>query len=98
VHNAWSRISFGSNKDGIHRATLDDPMHYSALGLFTYVAKVAFLGLQRKEAELLEKFLREEFKNRSSVWYQFPRGKFTKGFTNCTLLTASEKVGLMHAL
>ena len=98
VHNAWSRISFGSNKDGIHRATLDDPMHYSALGLFTYVAKVAFLGLQRKEAELLEKFLREEFKNRSSVRYQFPRGKFTKGFTNCTLLTASEKVGLMHAL
>jgi hypothetical protein len=32
------------------------------------------------------------------VRYDLPRGKFTAGFTNCTLLTSNEKVGIMHAL
>jgi hypothetical protein len=26
VKNAWSRVSFGSNKDGIHRAAVDDAL------------------------------------------------------------------------
>ena len=43
--------------------------------------------------------MREDFANaRSSVRYDLPRGKFTAGFTNCTLLTASKKVGLMFSL
>ena len=99
VHNAWSAISFGANKDGIHRATLDDPMHYNSSGLFSYLAEIAFGGLAPKDAEELEGYMREDFANaRSSVRYDLPRGKFTAGFTNCTLLTASEKVGLMFSL
>jgi len=99
VHNAWSAISFGANKDGIHRATVDDPMHYNSSGLFSYLAEIAFGGLVGKDAEELEGYMREDFANaRSSVRYDLPRGKFTAGFTNCTLLTASEKVGLMFSL
>jgi hypothetical protein len=98
VHNAWSDISFGANENGIHRAAVDDPMHYNASGLFAYLGKIAFGGLKPAEAEMLEGYMREDFSVRSSVRYDLPRGKFTAGFTNCTLLTSNEKVGIMHAL
>lgn len=98
VPNAWNGISFGSNKNGIHRATLDDPMHYNPGGLFMYLAQIAFGGLLPKEQELLEQYMREDASARCSVQYDLPRGKFISGFSNCTLLTASEKVGIMYAL
>ena len=98
VHNAWSEVSFGANQNGIHRAAVDDPMHYNASGLFAYLGKIAFGGLKPAEAETLEGFMREDFSVQSSVRYDLPRGKFTRGFTNCTLLTSNEKVGIMHAL
>jgi hypothetical protein len=98
VHNAWSEVSFGANQNGIHRAAVDDPMHYNASGLFAYLGKIAFGGLKPAEAERIEGFMREDFLVRSSVQYDLPRGKFTAGFTNCTLLTSNEKVGIMHAL
>ena len=56
VKNAWSRVSFGSNKDGIHRAAVDDPMHYNSSGLFSYLAEIVFGGLKPKEAEMLERY------------------------------------------
>ena len=99
ILNAWSKISFGSNPNGIYRATLDDPMHYSSSsGMFMYLATVSFKGLLPSEAKKVEKYLRQDFSNRCSVRYDFPRGKFSPGFTNCTLLTSNEKVGLMFSL
>ena len=98
IRNAWSKISFGSNPNGIYRATLDDPMHYSSSGMFMYLATVSFKGLLPSEAKKVEKYLRQDFSNRCSVRYDFPRGKFSPGFTNCTLLTSNEKVGLMFSL
>jgi len=99
VKNAWSDISFGSNENGIHYATVDDAMHYNSGGLFLYLAQIAFQGLTPSEAEELEGYMREDYTlNRSSVRYDLPRGKFSAGFTNCTLLTASEKVGIIYAL
>ena len=77
VRNAWSSLSFGSNNNGIHRATLDDPMHYNSTGLFSYLAQIAFGGLLPKEAQELEEYLREDFSMRSSVWYDLPQGKFS---------------------
>lgn len=98
VHNAWSSVSFGANLNGIHVATVDDPMHYNASGLFSYLGKIAFGGLLPSEAETLERYIREDFSVRSSVRYDLPRGKFSPGFTNCTLLTSNEKVGIIYAL
>jgi hypothetical protein len=63
-----------------------------------YLATVSFRGLLPSEARKIEKYLREDFSNRCSVRYDFPRGKFSPGFTNCTLLTSSEKVGLIFSL
>jgi len=34
IKNAFNSLSFGCNDDGIHRATLDDPMHFNSSGLF----------------------------------------------------------------
>jgi hypothetical protein len=98
VHNAWSRISFGSNTDGIYRATLDDPMHYNSSGLFQYLMEIAFKGLLPQEALSVEKTMRREFSQRSSVRTNFPRGKFTESFSNCTLISASQRVGLIFSL
>ena len=98
VQNAWSEVSFGSNPDGIYSASLDDSMHYNASGLFKYLAEVIFGMLQPDEAKELEKIMRNDFRARSTKRYELPRGKFSPGFTNCTLLTASEKVGLMYAV
>jgi len=99
VKNAWSDISFGCNDNGIHFATVDDPMHFNSGGLFMYLAQIAFQGLKPSEAEELEGYMRDDYKkNRSSIRYDLPRGKFSAGFTNCTLLTASEKVGIIYAL
>ena len=98
VKNAWTDVSFGSNYNGIYRATLDDPMHYHSSGLFSYLGEIAFKSLLPSEATLVEQFLREDASVRSSNRYNLPKGKFTSGFTSCSLLTASEKVGIMHAL
>lgn len=98
IHNAWSAVHFGANSDGIYRAALDDPMHYNASGLFKYLAEISFKSLLPAEAKKVEKFLRQDFSQRSSVRYDLPRGKFSGNFTNCTLLTASEKVGIMFSL
>jgi hypothetical protein len=80
VKNARSRVSFGSNKDGIHCAAVDDPMHYNSSGLFSYLAEIAFGGLKPKEAKMLERYMREDCKERSSIPNLFPRGKYSSGF------------------
>ena len=98
VKNAWSKVSFGSNVNGIYRATLDDPMHYHSSGLFSYLGEIAFKSLLPSEAKLVEQYLREDASARSSNQCNLPKGKFHSGFTNCTLLTASEKVGVIHRL
>jgi hypothetical protein len=61
VRNAWLEVSFGAKQNGIHRAAVDDPMHYTASGLFAYLGKIAFGGLKPAEAERLEGFMREDF-------------------------------------
>ena len=42
--------------------------------------------------------MREDASKRSSVRYDLPRSSYRKGFSHVTLLTASEKVGIMHFL
>ena len=98
VKNAWFPISFGATTNGIYEATLDDPFHFSESGMFMYLISVAFKGLLPADAKKIEKYLREDFSARCSVRYDLPRGKFSPGFTNCTLLTGSEKVGLVFSL
>ena len=99
TQNAWTPISFGANADGIHRATVDDFMHYFESGLGMYVGKVAFLGLTKSERKKVEAITSNLFHNlRSGVLSTYPRGRFHSGFSNMTLLTASEKIGMLFSL
>ena len=99
IKNAWTDVCFGANQNGIYRATLDDPMHYCDSGSFFYLTQVAFLSLTPKERQEMEDIIKDYFKGkRSSVRDDFPRGKFTSGFSRVTLLTAGEKTGLVFAL
>jgi hypothetical protein len=99
VKNGWSGICFGSNANGIHRATLDNPMHYLDGGSFLYLAQVTCLSMTEKERHKMEHVIKSYFQSkRSSVRQELPRAKFLSGFTRTTLLTAGEKIGLILSL
>jgi hypothetical protein len=100
VDNAWSNVCFGSNINGIYRASLDDPMHYCDSGSFLYLSQVAFLSMtHQSERSEMEEIIKTYFKGkRSSIRDDLPRGKFSSGFSRTTLLTAGEKIGLILSL
>ena len=95
LRNAWDPMCFGCNKNGIIAATLDDPtMHYNEAGLFDGVAKAFYGCFTEEEKQKFEGATRSLVLNsRSSVRKEFPKTRISKGFTNCTLNTANEKVG-----
>ena len=99
IVNAWNDVSFGSNVNGIYRATLDDPMHYCDSGSCFYIIQVAYLSMTNSERAEMEKIVQTYFKGkRSSMRDDLPRGKFSSGFSQTTLLTAGEKIGTVFSL
>jgi hypothetical protein len=94
LHNAWEPIGFGSNKNGIFGATLDDPMHFNESGLFDGVTKAFYGCFTEEELKKFEDSTRFLYRNsRSSVRSEYPKSRISKGFTSCTLKTANETVG-----
>jgi hypothetical protein len=94
LRNAWNSIGFGSNKNGIYSATLDDPMHFNESGLFDGVTKAFYGCFTEDELKKFEEATRSLYQNsRSSVRSEYPKSRISKGFTNCTLKTANETVG-----
>ena len=99
IHNAFDHIGFGSNDNKILSATLDDPLHFCNSGLFQYMGQVGYLGMQDKEREELESLALSQVQGvRSSARHNYPRARYSKGFTNMTLLTADEKVGINFSM
>jgi hypothetical protein len=95
IRNAFDCIGFGTNHNKILSATLDDPLHFCNSGFFMYMGQVAYLGMQDKEREDFESIVLAQLRGvRSSVRSDYPRGRTSKGYTNMTLLTADEKVGM----
>ena len=94
LRNAWDPIGFGSNKNGIFGATLDDPMHFNESGLFDAVTKAFYGCFTDEELKKFEFSTRSLHQNsRSSVKSEYPKSRTSKGFTSCTLKTANETVG-----
>ena len=82
------------NTNGIVAATLDDSLHFCDSGLFKYMGEVGYLGMQDKERETLENIVLSQIRGvRSGVRKDYPRGRYSKGFSNMALLTANEKSG-----
>jgi len=100
IDNAFNPVCFGSNENGIHSATLNDIMHFNEGGLFLNLAQVAY-GIipPKRRQDTLEKTISGIFSTtRSSVRSDYPRGFFKTGFSDLTLLTSVEKVGVVFAL
>jgi len=100
IDNAFNEVCFGSNDNGIHTATLNDIMHFNEGGLFLSLAQVAY-GIipPARRHDVLERSISRIFGNtRSSVRSDYPRGFFKSGFSDMTLLTSVEKVGVVFAL
>jgi hypothetical protein len=94
LKNAWYPVGFGSNKNGIFGATLDDPMHFNESGLFDSVTKAFYSCFTPEELKKFEESTRSFNRHsRSSVRSGFPKARVTPGFSNCTLKTANETVG-----
>jgi hypothetical protein len=99
LRNAWDHIGFGSNKNGILRATLDDPMHFNESGLFDGITKAFYGCFTEAESKIFENTTRSLFRNmRSSVRSDYPKTRISRGFSNCTLKTANETVGSLFSV
>jgi hypothetical protein len=101
VDNAYFGLDFGTNRNGIFRASLADIMHTIQEGLIPKFLKV-FYGLmgdkQRAKIDELVQALFCEGHNRSSERNAYPRVSFTRGYTQLTMLSADERVGQLFVL
>ena len=99
INNAFKNIDFGANEMGILHATADDHMHSFESGFAMYLAQAAYQPISPSNATIFESVIATTLRaSRSSVRDQFPQGKYSKGFSNLTLLTASEKIGMLFYL
>ena len=101
VVNAFSVLDFGDNPEGIHRAAIDDTMHFGEGGYFKYINETFLDPLHPTEAKEIDYMVETILGRsvlRSSILGEYPRINFTRGFTRLTLLTASEKVGVLFAV
>lgn len=100
VQNAFGNLDFGANPYGVFRATLDDTLHFTEAGFFQYLNQVIYGPMHPKECRkvdyLVESLLGKKTL-RSTSRDQFPRLAYKNGFSHLTLLTHSEKVGVILA-
>jgi hypothetical protein len=99
IRNAFDNVRFGSNQNGMHFAALDDAPHFCNSGFFLCMGKAAYLRMQGKEREDFESLMLAQLRGVwCSVRGDHPRGRTSIGFTNMTLLTADEKVGMLFTM
>jgi hypothetical protein len=95
--NAFSRLDLASNL-GVYGHTLSDVMHLLEEGIlkyleFTLLAPLSGTVLSETDLLVTELFGLEA--NRCSGSRSFPRLNFTRGFTRLTLLSSTERVGVL---
>ena len=95
VQNAFSEVCFGGDPQGIFGAIAVDPMHVVEEGIIKYICLIlmALVTTQPKKNldDLVDSLL---CATNSSSRKDFPRCNFAKGFTNLTMLSATEVVGI----
>ena len=91
VDNAFSEQKFGGDPRGLYGAITVDAMHAIEEGILKYVCQILMaLCTDTTKAELDEvvDLLLAQIKSTQRKF--FPRANFTKGFSNLTLLSATE--------
>lgn len=101
VDNAFFGLHMGSNKNGVFRATLADILHTLDEGIFPKLLKVVYDIMPDRQRSQIDDYVEYLFgngKNRSGERSAYPRVSFTRGYTQLTLLSASERVGQLFVL
>jgi hypothetical protein len=101
VDNAFFGLDTGANKNGVFRATLSDILHTLDEGIFPKLLKVVYdimPDTQRAQVDDYVEYLFGNGRNRSGERTLYPRVSFTRGYTQLTLLSASERVGQLFVL
>lgn len=95
VNNAFRDVCFGGDPRGVFGAITIDVMHALEEGLIKYVCKILMAlftdGVKGTLDEIVDNVIANS-KSTCRKW--FPRVNFTHGFTNLTLLSATEWVGI----
>jgi hypothetical protein len=102
VDNAFFGLDFGSNKEGIFRATLADILHTMEEGLIPKFMSV-FCGLmgdtqRASKVDSAVELMFWEGHNRSGERNSCPRVSFARGCTQLTRLSANERLGQLFVL
>jgi hypothetical protein len=95
--NAFSRLDMASDL-GVYGHTLADVMHLLEEGIFKYLEFVLLVPLSDTVLAEIDKLVEELFgpeANRCAGSKEYPRFNFTRGFTRLTLLSSTERVGVL---
>ena len=99
VNNAFDKVCFAGDSRGIYGCTPTDMMHALLEGVLKYTTQCIFLGLNVNQKVNLDGIVDDIFcSERNTMRRYFPRTNFSKGFTNLTLLTATEQTGVCFTL
>jgi hypothetical protein len=99
VRNAFDVVCFGGDLRGIYGCSPTDLMHAFNEGVLKYCMQNLFSKFVPTRKARIDDLVDSVVKNqRSSVRSQFPRTDFSKGFSNLTLLTATEWVGVCFTM
>ena len=97
VDNAFFKVSFSNNKRGLMGASAVDLMHAVEEGIIPYLLEIVLDPLSEGLKEKVDQLADEIFYyTRATMREDFPRFAFTNGFSSLTLLTADEKLSLIH--
>jgi hypothetical protein len=100
-YSAFTGVDFGSNDNGILRATVADILHTVEEGLVNRLLSVLFDPMPETMKAAIDKLVEELFcmgRNRSGERDRFPRVSFQKGYSSLTLLSANERLGQLFVV
>jgi hypothetical protein len=99
LRNAFDGVPFGANKHGILVATTEDHLHACESGIMLNLAEVAYGGLTQAESKVFEQTIWSKVTTcQSSDLSELPCGTTKKNFSNLTLCSHKEKVGIVYYL
>jgi hypothetical protein len=97
--NAFDDVDFGGDPRGIFGCTPTDLMHAFLEGVLKHAMIAIFDTILPSKKILLDRLVDDVIRSqRSCIREVYPRTNFSKGFTNLTLLTANEWLGVCFTI
>ena len=95
IDNAFHKLSFGGDPEGIHGCSPPEMLHLYQQGLYKYALESFVNSLTSEQRRSLDQLVAKVSDN---CYHQsdrtFPRFRFPRGITNLSCFTAAEQVGV----